>query len=246
MSRLILVRHAQATLSRDPTQAFQDYDRLSPLGVRQANHLGEELVSSGAVFDRVFVGPATRHRQTADAVAAAYARLTVPWPEPVTVEELGEHQGARVVQLALEEPDYDEELVRLRAQEADATETDEQTRAYLRAFRHVTRQWVRGELPPALVVEETWQIFRARVKLGIRAILDGAGRGDTVGVFTSGGPIGSTVASVLGLGDEDALEFAWVVDNATLTECLFSGARVSLKSFNVQPRVGSAEFYTHV
>jgi hypothetical protein len=65
-------------------------------------------------------------------------------------------------------------------------------------------------------------------------------------VFTSAGPIGATVAWALGLGDEAALELAWMVDNATLTELLFDADRVSLKSFNVQPRVGSAELHTYV
>ena len=67
-----------------------------------------------------------------------------------------------------------------------------------------------------------------------------------MGVFTSGGPIGSTVASVLGLVDEQALELAWILQNATLTELLFAGGRVSLKSFNVQPRLGSPELCTYV
>jgi hypothetical protein len=67
-----------------------------------------------------------------------------------------------------------------------------------------------------------------------------------VGVFTSGGPVGSAVAWALGLGDEQALDLAWMVDNATVTEILFSGEQVSLKSFNVQPRIGAAELVTGV
>jgi broad specificity phosphatase PhoE len=80
----------------------------------------------------------------------------------------------------------------------------------------------------------------------VRQILDESGRGSTVAAFTSGGPIGSTVAWALGLDDERAIELAWMVENATLTELLFSGDRVSLKSFNAQPRVGSPELVTYV
>jgi len=36
------------------------------------------------------------------------------------------------------------------------------------------------------------------------------------------------------------------VQNATLTELLFTDGRVSLKSFNVQPRLGLPELYTYV
>ena len=246
MSRLILIRHAQATFSPDRARAFQDYDQLSPLGLTQADALGEELAASGVAFDRVYVGPATRHQQTAEAVAAVFDRLERPWPEPSTADGLAEHDGARVVDRARGRPDYDEELVRLIALDtADGATAVDRQRSYFTVFRRVTRQWARGELPPGLV-EEGWQQFRGRVEAAVREILDGAEQGETIGIFTSGGPVGSTVAWVLGLGDEQALELAWIVQNATLSEVLFTDGRVSLKSFNVQPRLGSPELYTNV
>lgn len=253
MSRLTLIRHAQASFSPDPSKAFVDYDRLSPLGHRQADALGEELAAAGIAFDRVYTGPAARQRQTAEAVAAAYARHARPFPELRTSEELEEHAGATVVRRALAEPDYEEERVRLdvalgRAGGGNASSEAthlEASRAYFTVFRSVTRRWARGELPPALA-HESWQAFRGRVEVGVRRIMEEAGRGATVAAFTSGGPIGSTVASVLGLDDERALELAWAVDNATLTELLFSRERISLKSFNAQPRIGSPELVTYV
>ena len=118
-------------------------------------------------------------------------------------------------------------------------------RAFFSFFRSVTRKWARRELPEELV-KESWQDFRERggtsVGKGFQALQESA----TMGVFTSGGPIGSTVASVLGLTDEQALELAWVVQNATLTELLFREGLASLKSFNVLPRLGSPELSTYV
>jgi broad specificity phosphatase PhoE len=242
MSRLILIRHAQATFSRDPTNAFRDYDKLSSLGEEQAERLAEELVASGTTFTRVLVGPATRHRETAEAVGSVYAGSACAWPELMTVAEFGEHQGARVVERALADPGYHEKLPRSRGLDTDG----DGTREYLRVFRRVTRRWARGELPTSMDVGEDWQAFRARVERGVSTILQGAGSGETVGVFTSGGPIGATVAWVLGLGDEAALELAWMVENATLTELLFTDGRASLHSFNVQPRIGAVELHTYV
>ncbi len=95
-------------------------------------------------------------------------------------------------------------------------------------------------------MEESWQAFRARVERGVDRIVEEAGHGSTVGVFTSGGPIGSTVASVLGLDDEQAMEFAWAVQNTTVTEFVFREDRLSLKSFNAQPRFSSVELVTYV
>ena len=246
MSRLILVRHAQASFSADPERAFQDYDRLSDLGRRQAEALGGEMADAGVSFDRVYSGPSVRHRETAELVGVAYARLGLGFPEILPAEALAEHQGARVVRRALEGEHYAEERGRLAAAAngGDAA-SPELRRVYLTVFRHVTRQWARRELPTA-PAEESWQTFRARIEAGVRRILDETGKGATVGVFTSGGPIGSTVAWALGLDDERALELAWIVENATLTELLSTDGRVSLKSFNVQPRIASTELITYV
>jgi broad specificity phosphatase PhoE len=246
MSRLVLVRHAQASFSADPAQAFLDYDRLSDLGRRQAEALGAAMVDAGLSFDRVYAGPSTRHRETADLVGAVYARLGESWPTPRQVEGLAEHEGARVVRRELEAGEYRREGEGLRAAavRSDAA-GDELRRMYLTVFRSVTRRWARGELQPD-PTQETWMAFRARVEASVQSILSEAGRGATVCAFTSGGPIGSTVAWALGLDDERAMELAWIVENGTLTELLSTEGRVSLKSFNVQPRLGATELITYV
>lgn len=246
MSRLLLVRHGQATFDAHPERAFEDYDRLSDLGRQQSSALGEELASGGVVFDRVYSGPLKRQRETAEAVGSAYERLGKPWPGVIDIVELAEHEGSRVVRHALStEPEHEEALHRLLSSAGEDGEEIDLMRTYFRVFRRVTRKWARGEIAPP-GVEESWHAFRVRVESGIRRIVSESGRGVTVGVFTSGGPIGSTVAWSLGLGDEEALDLAWMVENATVTEFLFSGDQCSLKSFNVQPRIGSAEMITGV
>jgi broad specificity phosphatase PhoE len=246
MSRLFLIRHGQASFSAHPEKAFEDYDRLSELGRRQASALGEELVAGGVTFDRVYSGPLVRQRQTADEVARVYELRSTAWPGVTEVAELAEHEGSRVVRHQLaSEPEHHASHRRLLAGSGGGDGEVELMRTYFTVFRRVTRQWARGELAPP-DVEESWQAFRARVGRGIARILAEAGRGVTVAAFTSGGPVGSTVAWALGLGDEQALEFAWMVENATVTELLFSGDHVSLKSFNVQPRLGASEMVTGV
>jgi len=246
MSRLLLIRHGQASFSAHPERAFEDYDRLSELGTRQARALGDELVSGGVLFDRVYTGPLARQRETADEVAEAFARHSRPWPGVTEIAELAEHEGSRVVRHALSaEPEHAEALERLLAPSGKDGEAVELMRTYFTVFRRVTRRWARGEVAPP-EVSESWQMFRARVASGVTRVLAESGRGVTVGVFTSGGPVGSTVASALGLGDEQALELAWMVENATVSELLFSDDRLSLKSFNVQPRLGAPEMMTGV
>ncbi|MDH3205810.1 MAG: histidine phosphatase family protein [Gemmatimonadota bacterium] len=246
MSRLLLIRHGQATFSPHLEQAFEDYDRLSELGLRQSRALGEELASAGVLFDRVYGGPLERQRQTAEAVAEAYAQQSKPWPGITELPELAEHQGSRVVRHALSsEPEHEQALHRLSSRAGGDGQDVERMRMYFTIFRRVTRQWARGEIVPP-DVPESWQAFRARVGVGVARVLAEAGRGATVAAFTSGGPVGSTVAWALGLNDEQALELAWLVENATVTELLFSEGQVSLKSFNAQPRLGASDMVTGV
>lgn len=246
MSRLLLIRHGQASFDAHPERAFEDYDRLSELGEQQASALGEELVSGGVTFDRVYSGPLRRQRETADRVGEVFERLGAAWPGVIELDELAEHEGSRVVRHALSsEPEHEEALRRLLSPIGGDGEEIELMRTYFTVFRQVTRRWARGEISPP-GVGEGWPAFRARVETGIRRIIGESGRGVTVGVFTSGGPVGSTVASVLGLDDERALELAWMVENATVTELLFSGDQVSLKSFNTQPRLGAPDMVTGV
>lgn len=246
MSRLLLVRHGQASFDAHPERAFEDYDRLSDLGRRQSRALGEELASGGITFDRVYSGPLARQRETADVVGEAFRRLGHAWPGVVELAELAEHEGSRVVRHALStEAEHEEAMQRLLSSTGEEGQEIELMRTYFSVFRSVTRRWARGEIAPPNV-EESWRAFRTRVDSGIRRIVSESGRGATVGVFTSGGPIGSTVASSLGLGDEQALELAWMVENATVTEFLFTREAVSLKAFNAQPRLGAAELITGV
>jgi broad specificity phosphatase PhoE len=247
VSRLLLIRHGQASFNAHPDRAFEDYDRLSELGKRQGGALGEELASGGVIFDRVYTGPLRRQRETADAVAEIYRRRGLPWPEPSELAEFAEHDGSRVVRHALStDPDHDGAL---RLLQAPATGRDGEDadlkRTYFEVFQRVTRSWARAEIAPP-GVSENWQAFRARVEQGVRRVLAEGGRSVTVGVFTSGGPVGSIAAWALGLGDERAHELAWMVDNATVTEILFSGERVSLKAFNVQSRLGATGMVTGV
>ena len=66
MSRLILVRHAQASFFSD------NYDQLSPLGESQARALGEHWLRLGISFDEVIVGPRERQIRTEQIVRSVY------------------------------------------------------------------------------------------------------------------------------------------------------------------------------
>lgn len=236
MSRLLVVRHAQASAGTG------DYDRLSELGYRQARVLGEQWASEGLVPDSVYIGPCRRHRQTAETLAAVAAR---DWPEPVQVEEMDEHDGFVVVRYftpRLAETD------RWVAAQMERTEAGgaEALRAYFALYEHITRKWVLGELELDGTGFEPWPDFRRRVEAGLARILGDEGRGCTVALFTSAGPSAVAAGHALGLDDEQTIELSWVVENVGVSELLFTEDRLSLKRFNSLPRIVDRKLATLV
>src|SRR5579864_3164503 len=95
MGRLLLIRHAQASLHD------QNYDKLSAIGEEQARRLGQYWVRQKVVFDRVYTGPRLRQRHTGRIVADAYRDAGLPFPEPVVIQEFDEYQGGAVLEHGL-------------------------------------------------------------------------------------------------------------------------------------------------
>jgi broad specificity phosphatase PhoE len=236
MSRLLLVRHGQASAGSD------DYDQLSERGYEQARTLGAQWAAEGVMPNSVYVGPRKRHRQTAETLAA---QLPEGWPEPVFLDGWDEHNAFAVVMHSVPI------LAEADAWVAELSEEmhsggPEALRAYLRLYRHVTRLWVREELEHDLDGFEPWRHFRERVERSIDRILAEEGRGKTVAVFTSSGPVSIGAGRALGLDDVAMMELSWMVQNISVTEILYSGDAFSLKSFNALPCLSDGELKTYV
>ncbi len=220
MSELHLVRHGQASA------LAADYDHLSPLGVEQSRALGDYWADRGFRFDRVLLGPRHRHRQTLDAVAAAYHERGLPWPETESLAALDEHNGPELLN------HYRERLM-----PSSAGDDSGSLRRFLRAYQDATRQWVRGELETPSHLE-SWGSFRSRVEGGLAAVTDGGSRGIRTVAFTSGGTVAAVAGYALGIDDEKIIELSWRVRNAAVTELLFSGRRgFALHTFNGTPHL---------
>jgi phosphohistidine phosphatase len=76
MKTLLLLRHAKSDW--DDT-SLPDFDRpLADRGKRDAPRIGEALAARGAIPDRIFSSPATRARQTIEAVVKSAKLSTNP------------------------------------------------------------------------------------------------------------------------------------------------------------------------
>src|SRR5277367_2974812 len=91
MSRLYLVRHAQASFLE------QTYDKLSPLGETQSRLLGEFWSRHKIIFDRVCSGPCVRQKDTAKITADAYQKARLSFPSITVMPEFDEYQGEAVL-----------------------------------------------------------------------------------------------------------------------------------------------------
>lgn len=220
MSVLTLVRHGQASFGAER------YDRLSPLGERQAEHLRQHFEAIGHLPHRLIAGRLDRQQSTARILA-----------------------GSRNVELVIDDAfdEYDAgTLLRLHAERHGTSIADLMgdegridARRFQRRLETVGLAWVAGEL--AAPTLERWPEFRSRVGRGLATVMDQAGRGTRVIVCTSAGVIGAAVGELLGLDDRETLKLSWSVHNSSMTQILFDGERRSLRCFNTVPHLEHPE-----
>lgn len=238
MSRIFLVRHAQASF------LSENYDQLSPLGETQARLLGEYWALRKMSFTRAFCGPASRHRETAALSANAYKSTGLHFPQLQVMNEFDEFQGEAVLRQALPQliPGNNTVCELHQAFQAASSDAEKRT-SFERLFEAVISMWINRELN--LHDVESWEEFAARVNRGLTNIFANASKGEHVVVFTSGGPIGIAVQRALHLSPQDTLRVAWMSRNCSFTEFLFSRDRLTLSSFNSFPHLDDPALLTY-
>jgi broad specificity phosphatase PhoE len=238
MSRVVLVRHAQASFLEP------NYDKLCATGEVQARLLGEYWARRGVLFGRACSGPRVRQVQTARMVEEAYRRLGREFPEFVVTDEFDEYPAEAVLKQGLPQVLERSQAVRdLHRAFEFAKDTDARKRSFQQMFEAVIGMWVSGEL----VVDgvESWQDFCARVDRGIATIVNSTTPAGDCVVFTSGGPIGVAMRRALNLSDADTLQLTWMSRNASFTEFLSSGSRFTLSTFNAHPHLEDESLLTY-
>ena len=219
MSEIFLFRHGQASFGAD------EYDRLSPIGVRQANILARYLAQTGKVFDAVYYGEMERHQKTAQEFIAYYRENQLAVPRPQIVDAFNEYDSfavwdALIPEMTAEQPPLAEELEKLPGD----------PKVFQRVFSRVMDRWIKGEYKASDI--PSWDDFTRRVVLGIEKIAARSGAKKRLAVFTSGGPISVAVKSALGLSDRMTLEISWQLMNASITRLKYNSKGIMLAGFN--------------
>ena len=238
MSRLFFVRHAQASFLEE------NYDRLSPLGERQAALLGRYWSRHGRVFDRVCTGPRERQIETCRIVADEYAKAGVPFPAPEKFVELDEYDGEAVLRQGVPELVAHKRYIRdLYDAYHEASQPGERHLRFQRLFEAVITIWVNGDL--LLDGIEPWDDFSARVTRGVTQFLADGSSKEQVGIFSSGGPKAVTVQRALELSRLKTVQLSWMVRNCSFSEFVYSKERFSLSAFNEVPHIDDDAMRTY-
>ena len=238
MSRLFLVRHAQASFLE------QTYDKLSALGEMQSKALGEFWARHKVAFERVCSGPCIRQKDTATIVAAAYRTANLAFPESLIVPEFDEYQGEAVLEGSLPALlESDREVFTLHDAFQASHDPHSRRRTFQKLFEAVIGKWVAGEIPSNGV--EPWRDFTSRVNTGLTKFLGGGAQSERIAIFTSGGPIGLAMQRALDLTAQNALRVSWMAQNCSFSEFLYSNDRFTMSSFNSVPHLDDPSLQTY-
>ena len=219
MSELYMIRHGQASFGE------KNYDRLSPMGVVQAEIVARHWVGIGRKIDTIYVGTMQRQIDTAGALISAYKDTQIPVPEIISDSAFDEYDSASVFQAQL--PRMIDENPSISKKLADIY-TDKRTFQLL--FEEAMNRWISGtwDMPGAV----TWRGFNDRVVKGVRQIMQTQGAKKRLAIFTSGGPISVVVQEALNLTDKSAMALSWQIMNASITRFKYNTRRLAMAGFN--------------
>ena len=218
MGSIYLIRHGQASFGAD------NYDVLSPMGIRQAELLGAHLAQMDVSLDRCVAGALRRQQHTAEAtMAQLFGANAAPTLE---VDPAFNEFDAEAVIRALLPAMLDDE-----PQALDVMRNATEHRAeFQRLFSLIIGRWVSGKYdPPEL---QSWLGFVEQVQSGLHRLLDSAEGNERIAVFTSGGTITALLHLITQMPVAQAFELNWQIVNTSLNLLKFRGREVALASFN--------------
>ena len=215
MAEMYLVRHGQASFGGD------DYNCLSPLGVRQSIRLGKYFAAQSFSFERVVTGSLRRQRQTADGILAGMQADIAREEDPA----LNEYDSKSLRRAAIEQ------YPALKA------ELEGDMRAYYRGLKRVLHLWSEDAIGGP--VAERWGDFQARVACARRRIQRSGWR--RVLVISSGGVIATIAQQVLCAPPQSAIDLNLQIYNSSLSRYFFNVNTFALGSFNYIPHLRPVE-----
>ena len=214
MSRIILVRHGQASWGK------KDYDKLSDLGHEQARAVGEELAARGVEASRVVTGAMRRQRDTGAGLVEGAG-----WSMETETDSAWDEYAHSAI-LTAYKPAYRS----MALMKADLARTLRPHRAFDEMYAVATERWVAGGHEDDY--DEPFSAFGERVLAGLKSLAENVGRGETAVVVSSAGAISWVAAALLGGGSPVWTSLQRVIANASLTTLSVGATEPVLRTFN--------------
>ena len=216
MKTLYLIRHGQASAGTS------NYDRLSPLGLRQASLLGEHMLESGVPLpEEIWSGSLQRQQQTAEQFKKATGI-----PLQINTDQRLNEYDHRAVHNA-----YHPELAATRHSGAASEPVDLSPSMSFTTYERIIRNWMQDASANGHYGGETWQQFQQRT---LSALLDIArsSQAATLALFTSGGVI-SVIANQLAQHPEDGIpDMIWNLNNGSVNTVHFKIDEAEIRELN--------------
>lgn len=218
MTTLYLVRHGQASAGT------HDYDRLSPVGQRQSELLGQWWLSQGFVPDAAHHGSLVRQRDTASLALSAHNKL-----------ECQEHSGLN---------EYDHRIIDLhygggcQSDNAESMTFDTYLQIMARwrdGDKHIQPNDRQADMDNATI--ESWSDFRLRGWQTVQALHKPGKSSRHEVYFTSGGVIATLLSTILDLDFAHTIDAIWRIRNSSITTLNFDGENARLVDFNTVPHL---------
>lgn len=216
MGTLYLVRHGQASFGAD------DYDRLSDLGRRQCERLGEWFRARSIVFEAALVGTLRRQIESLQAIDAGMRAQ--PPIEPLSWPGLNEYDSHALIRCVHPQP-------------LSRPSNDEEVRQHFRLLRDGLAQWMAGEARPDGM--PSYAAFSAGVAGALEHVR--TRHAGNVLLVASGGPISTAIGQVLGLAPAATIELNLRIRNSAVTEFVFNPKRHQLLTYNTLPHLDDGE-----
>lgn len=225
MNHVLAIRHAQASFDAD------DYDQLSARGLEQAERLAVYLAADPEFgFDAIVCGAMRRHRQTLDAIEAAFTDVGRALPEIEIDADLNEFDHGAVMAAFLAE--FPEHAI-WRGQMPDKADHS----GIVQFLAAALQAWAAGQLEHRL--REGWQPFRVRIARAISRVVNRQVTGGRILLVSSGGVIAQMAQHALQVPDHKAIDFNLSLQNSAISEFRVRDQQLHMKSWNTLPHLSA-------
>lgn len=217
MIEIYFIRHAQASFGQPA------YDRLSPIGERQAALLGRHFNDNGVRFDAIYSGALRRHVQTA---TIAVKQMNGHAPQDMTIDadfneiDSSDQMMNHLFSVIQEDPMLFEQMKQIHTDHG----------AIGRIF-DIAEKTDKMPVDEANRMQQIKQ-FRARIGGAIDNLVDKVGHNKKVAVFTSGGPTAVALRQTLETSREQTIRLGWELRNTSMTVLRYDQQRLWLVLFN--------------